>query len=146
MFKLACLGAVSAPPPPSEDCLSTSSPGGLERDILSPFKLDKDLAGGADCLTGDFGTDAASVETLENEMPEFFSSFDVFGVPLPFLGSFPALLSVGADLVIEMLELVGILTLEAGAGVEGDDDMDIESPDSLLSLAEADDGIEEALF
>ena len=114
--------------------------------MFSPFKLDRDLAGGAGCLTGDFGTEAASVETLENEMPEFFINFDVFGVPLPLLGSFPAILSVGADLVIEMLELGGKLTLGVGAGVEGDDDMDIESPDSLLSLAEADDGIGDALF
>ena len=114
--------------------------------MLSPFKLDKDLDGGADCLTGDFGADAASVETLENEMPEFFSNLDVFGVPLPLLDSFLAILSVGADLVIEMLEFGGKLTLGAGAGLEGDDDMDIESPDSLLSFAEADVGIGEALF
>ena len=113
--------------------------------MFSPFRLDKDLAGGAGFETGDSGTAAASVETLENEMPEFFNNLDVFGVPFP-LGSFPATLSAGADLVIEMLELGGKLTLGVGAGLEGDDDTDMESPDNLLNLAEAEDGMGEELF
>ena len=113
--------------------------------MFSPFRLDKDLAGGAGFETGDLGTAAASVETLENEMPEFFNNLDVLGVPFP-LGSLPATLSAGADLVIEMLELGGKLTLGVGAGLEGDDDTDMESPDNLLSLAEAEDGIGEELF
>ena len=45
-----------------------------------------------------------------------------------------------------MLEFGGRLTLGVGAGLEGDDDTDMESPDNLLSLAEAEDGIGEELF
>ena len=140
---MACLEAVIAFPPRSEVRSSLSS--GLEREIFSPFKLDNDLVGGAGFETGELGADAASVETFENEMPEFFNNFDVFGFPLPF-GLLPTFFSVGADLAIEILELGGKLTLGVGAGSEGDDDMDKDDPDNLLSLAEADDGIGEELF
>ena len=142
LLPVTCLEA--ALPPRTEDCSPLSSPSGLEREIFSPFKLDNDLAGGAGFETGELGTDAASVETFENEMPEFFNNFDVFGVPLPF-GLLLTTLSVGADLIIEILELGGKLTLGVGAGLEEDEDMDKDDPDNLLSLAEADEGIGEEL-
>ena len=145
LLTVACLEAVIAFPPRSEVCSSLSSPSGLEREIFSPFKLDNDLVGGAGFEIGELGADAASVETFENEMPEFFNNFDVFELPLPFR-LLPAFLSVGADLAIEILELGGKLTLGVGAGLEEDDDIDNDDPDNLLSLAEADDGIDEELF